>query len=180
MTILHTARLRLEPCNDTHLQGLFNVNRHAEVMRYITGRPDVLEDTQIMIDRVKARWAEFGFSWWCFIELATEEVIGAGCIQHLGRDPNNPLETGWRLRPDKWGQGFASEAAERMAAFAFDALQAPLLCAVCDPRNKASSHVMEKLGMQYRRNERWYDMDTAVYDMTRADWDARRNGGVSA
>jgi len=24
--------------------------------------------------------------------------------------------------------------------------------------------------MQYRRNERWYDMDTAVYDMTLADW----------
>lgn len=173
MTILHTARLRLEPCNDSHLQGFYNVNRHAEVMRYITGKPDSLADTQLMIDRVKARWAEFGFSWWCFIELATEEVIGAGCIQYLGRDSKNPLETGWRLRADKWGQGFASEAAQCMARFAFETLNAPLLCAVCDPRNTASSHVMVKLGMQYRRNERWYDMDTAVYDMTRADWDAR-------
>ncbi len=175
MTILTTARLRLEPCNDHHLQGLHVVNRDPEVMRYITGRPDTIEDTQTMIDRIKARWADTGYSWWCFIELASGEVIGAGCIQHLGRDRNNPLETGWRLRRDKWGQGYASEAAERMAGFAFETLKGDLLCAVCDPANTASSNVMKKLGMQYRRNERWYDMETAVYDMTLADWQSRRD-----
>jgi RimJ/RimL family protein N-acetyltransferase len=174
MTILTTLRLRLEPCNDSHLQGLHQVNLDPEVMRYITGRPDTLEDTQAMIDRIKARWADTGYSWWCFIELGLEEVIGAGCIQHLGCDRNNPLETGWRLRRDKWGQGFASEAAERMAAFAFETPKGELLCAVCDPANTASSNVMKKLGMQYRRNERWYGMETAVYDMTLADWRGRQ------
>jgi len=176
MTILTTARLRLEPCDDRHLQGLHQVNRDPDVMRYITGRPDTLEDTQAMIDRVKARWADTGYSWWCFIELASEEVIGAGCVQHLGRERSNPLETGWRLRRDKWGHGYASEAAQRMAAFAFETLKGELLCAVCDPANTASSNVMKKLGMQYRRNERWYDMDTAVYDMTLADWRVRQAG----
>jgi RimJ/RimL family protein N-acetyltransferase len=170
MTILTTARLRLEPCNDDHLQGLHQVNLDPEVMRYITGRPDTLADTQAMIDRVKARWADTGYSWWCFIELGTEELIGAGCIQHIGRDNKNPLEIGWRLRRDKWGQGFASEAAERMAAFAFETLKGDSLCAVCDPANTASSHVMKKLGMRYRGNERWYDMETAAYEMTREDW----------
>jgi len=32
---------------------------------------------------------------------------------------------------------------------------------------------MKKLGMQYRGQERWYDMDTAVYAMTREDWIAQ-------
>ncbi|HEX8954688.1 MAG TPA: GNAT family N-acetyltransferase [Burkholderiaceae bacterium] len=174
MTILTTARMRLEPINDSHLQGLHQVNRDPEVMRYITGRGDTLEDTQKMIDIVKERWATFGYSWWCFIELDSEEVIGAGCIQHLGRDRNNPLETGWRLRRDKWGQGFASEAAGRMAAFAFDTLKGGLLCAVCDPANTASSNVMKKLGMQYRGIERWYDLDMARYDMSLTDWLGRQ------
>ena len=101
MTILATARLRLEPCNDNHQQGLHRVNR----------------------------------------------------------DP---------------------EAAQRMAAFAFDTLKSGLLCAVCHPANTASSGVMKKLGMQYRRNERWYEMDTAVYDMTQADWQARQDGAMTA
>ncbi|MES2070120.1 MAG: GNAT family N-acetyltransferase [Pseudomonadota bacterium] len=173
MTILTTRRLRLEPLNDSHLDGLFELNRDPEVMRYITGKPNTREDTQAMIDLVKPRWVKYGFSWWGFIELGSQELIGAGCIQYLGRDPANPLETGWRLRRDKWGQGYASEAAQQMAAFAFETLDAELLCAVCHQDNTASAKVMQRLGMHYRGVERWYEMDTAVYDMTRADWEAR-------
>src|ERR1043165_6900547 len=131
MTSLTTARLRLEPMTDAHLHGLFEMNRDLDVMRYITGKPDTLEDTQAMIDRVKARWAEWGYSWWTFFEIDTGEIVGAGCIQHLGRDAANPHEIGWRLRRDRWNRGYGSEAARRMAAFAFDDLRAPQLVAVC-------------------------------------------------
>lgn len=174
MTILTTARLRLEPFNDHHFEGLFRMNSQPEVMRYITGRPDTPEDTRATIDRVKQRWLEYGFSWWSFIELDSNELIGAGCIQYLGRDPANPLEIGWRLRKDKWSQGFASEAARTMASFAFDTVGGDSLYAVCHPDNHASAHVMKKLGMQYRGIERWYDMDTAVYSIDRAGWVARQ------
>ena len=170
MTILTTARLRLEPFVDSHFDGLFRMNREPEVMRYITGKPDTPEDTLAMIERVKARWLEFGHSWWSFIELDSNEIIGAGCIQHLGRDPANPLEIGWRLRKDKWGVGYASEAARVMAAFAFNQLHTETLYAVCHQENLGSAHVMKKLGMQYRGIERWYDMDTAVYAMNREAW----------
>lgn len=174
MTILHTPRLRLEPLNDGHLDALFALNSDPEVMRYITGRPDTREDSADMVARVKARWAEFGFSWWAFIELATGELIGCGCIQHLGRDAANPLEIGWRLRRDRWHQGLASEAARRMTAFAFEDLAAPLLCAVCHPANSASSTVMQRLGMEYKTEQRWYEMDCSVYEITREAWLARQ------
>jgi RimJ/RimL family protein N-acetyltransferase len=175
MTILTTARLRLVPMADEHFDGLFAMNSEPEVMRYITGKPDAPEDTWAMIERVKARWAEWGYSWWSFIELETGMVVGAGCIQHLGRDAANPLEIGWRLRSDRWGRGYASEAAQHMAAFAFETVQAPLLTAVCDPANKASSHVMEKLGMRYRGIEPWYDRDWALYEMRADEWRSRQS-----
>jgi RimJ/RimL family protein N-acetyltransferase len=108
------------------------------------------------------------------IERATGQLIGAGAVQHLGRDPANPLELGWRLRQDKWGQGFASEAAQRMAEFAFDTLDGELLCAVCWPENRNSARVMEKLGMRYKGQEVWYERDTSVYQITRDEWYARR------
>jgi len=176
MTILTTERLRLVPFDDDHFEGLYDMNRDPEVMRYITGTPETPEYTREVIARVKARWAEWGYSWWSFFELdeAGERgaLVGAGCIQHLGRDKANPHETGWRLRRDRWGRGYASEAARAMAAFAFETVKAPELVAVCQPANTASSHVMEKLGMHYRGEQRWYDMDCAVYGMSSAQWRA--------
>ncbi|PTT82443.1 N-acetyltransferase, partial [Pelomonas sp. HMWF004] len=78
MTVLLTPRLRLEPLEDRHFSGLHELNRDPQVMRHITGRPDTPEDTQQMIDRVKSRWSEVGYSWWGFIRQADGELIGAG------------------------------------------------------------------------------------------------------
>lgn len=174
MTILTTERLSLQPMQDSHFDGLFEMNRDPEVMRYITGKPDTPEDTRAMIERVKERWATYGFSWWSWFERDSGLLVGAGCIQHLGRDPANPLETGWRLRRDRWGCGYASEAAQAMASFAFEQLQAASLCAVCQPANHGSAHVMKKLGMQYQGIEHWYDADLALYSMTREAWFSRQ------
>lgn len=173
MTILTTERLRLVPMADEHFDGLFAMNSDPAVMRYITGKPDTPDDTRAMIERVKERWALYGFSWWTFFERETDQIVGAGCVQHLGRDPANPHELGWRLRHDRWGKGYASEAALRMARFAFDDLDAPLVCAVCDPDNRASAHVMEKLGMSYVGLQTWYDMTCARYEIKRDQWLAR-------
>jgi len=172
MTTLNTPRLRLEPLEDRHFDGLHRLNSDPVVMRYITGRPDTPEDTRSMIERVKARWAEFGYSWWAFMRLEDGELVGTGCIQHLGRDPAGPLETGWRLRQDVWGQGYASEAARHMVGWAFATLRPERVCAVCQPENTASSAVMEKLGMTFTGLGRWYDMDCRRYDVTAAQWAA--------
>ncbi|MFZ6847853.1 GNAT family N-acetyltransferase [Undibacterium sp. RuRC25W] len=173
MTILTTKRLRLEPIADHHLEGLCKLNSDPLVMRYITGQAESREQTLEMIVRVKDRWAEFSHSWWSIFDIENNDLIGAGCIQHLGRDPANPLEVGWRLRPDKWAQGYASEAAQAMAAFAFNQLNADLLCAICIPENTASSHVMKKLGMTYKGIERWHDKDVAVYTISKDVWQHR-------
>lgn len=170
MTILTTARLRLEPFDERHFEGLHAMNRLIEVMRFISGQPETPEQTRAGIALVKGRWAQYGFSWWAFVEHDTGRVIGAGCIQYLGRDPANPHEIGWRLAPDKWGQGYASEAARAMAAFAFETLGAPLLCAVRHPENTDSAKVMDRLGMRYRGEETWYGGVHAVHEMTRAEW----------
>jgi RimJ/RimL family protein N-acetyltransferase len=170
MTTLLTPRLRLVPLDDSHFDALHRLNSDPVVMRYITGRPDTPEDTQSMIDRVKARWAEFGYSWWAFIRRDNDDLIGTGCIQHLNRDPAGPLETGWRLRQDAWGQGYASEAARHMVGWGFGTLKPELICAVCQPENTPSSTVMEKLGMHFVGLGRWYDMDCKRYDISAGQW----------
>jgi RimJ/RimL family protein N-acetyltransferase len=178
MTILTTARLRLEPFDDTHVDGLNAMNADEEVMRYITGRGETREETIASVERVKRRWIQCGFSWWSFIERASGELVGAGCIQHLRKhgtepDPAYPLEIGWRLRRDRWRQGLASEAAIAMARFAFDRLHAGVLYAICHPDNAASAGVMIKLGMRYRGIESWHQKQVATYEITSNEWNNR-------
>lgn len=173
MTVLTTERLILEPIHDRHFDGLQAMNRQPEVMRFLGGTPETPEQTRHMIERVKGRWAQYGFSWWAFIERESGRLVGAGCIQYLGRDPANPHEIGWRLVPEKWGQGLALEAARAMAGWAFEALGAPLLVAVCLPENANSAKVMHKLGMRYRGEETWYEGPHAVWEITGAAWRAR-------
>jgi RimJ/RimL family protein N-acetyltransferase len=180
VTTLHTARLRLEPFADGHLDGLSAMNQRPEVMRYITGVPESRAQTAAAIGRVQRCWAAWCTSWWAFIELEGGRVAGAGCIQHARRQAEppadlasvrgNPLEIGWRLHPDFWHRGLAVEAAQRMAAFAFDALAAEELIAVRDPDNAASARVMDRLGMRYRGLEVWYGELVATHALAREDW----------
>jgi RimJ/RimL family protein N-acetyltransferase len=178
--VLTTPRLRLEPCHPEHFGGLQALNADPVVMRYITGRPETPRETAAMIERVQARWAKWGYSWFSFIERDSGEVIGAGCIQNLRRsgtepDANCPLEIGWRLRQDRWHRGLAIEAAEAMATFAFDTLGAPTLYAVCDPDNPASLGVMRRLGMRERGLEHWYERPLTTCEITAAEWRARHS-----
>ncbi len=156
------------------------MNRKPEVMQFITGQPETREQTAAGIARVQRCWAALGTSWWAFIEPASGRVAGAGCIQYARRDPvmpsdlgslrSNPLEIGWRLHPDFWHLGLASEAAASMTAFAFDTLAAPEIIAVRHPDNIASKRVMDRLGMRYRGMETWYGESLATHALSREDW----------
>ena len=179
-TTLHTKRLRLEPFDESHLDGLSAMNSLPEVMRFVGGKTETREQTLSVITRVKRSWAAWGTSWWTFIETNSERVAGAGCIQYLRRDAlppedleslkGNPLEIGWRLHPDFWRQGLASEAARCMTAFAFNHFPIEELVAVRDPENADSGRVMDRLGMRQRGLEPWYGTAVVVHVISRAEW----------
>ena len=178
MTILTTERLRFEPFDERHLDGLQAMNGDPEVQRYLLGRPETPEETLASIGRVKARWATLGYSWWALIEhdgseRDSGELVGAGCIQHLGHDPANPHEIGWRLRRDRWGMGLASEAARELVRHGFEGLRVPLLCAIRHQDNVGSARVMDKLGMRYAGLQNWGGEDVAVHQLEREDWIGR-------
>ena len=173
MTVLTTDRLRLEPFAPVHFEAIHALNADPGVMRYITGRPETREETRQMFERVQARWKEWGYSWWAFVERSTGEVVGCGPIQHIERDARNPVEVGWRIRADRRRQGLALEAATAMARFAFEQVGVPELIAVCQQENTASEAVMRRLGMRLRGIEHWYEREVTTYAMSAQQWRQR-------
>lgn len=78
-------------------------------------------------------------------------IIGAqtmrDIVPHL---PQPAVEIGWRLPRHIHGQGLATEGARATVDFCFHQLNLPEVVAVTALGNRASRHVMEKLGMTHR------------------------------
>ncbi len=134
--------------------------------------PETVEGTKLFMERVQKRWSEQRFSWWAFIDRS-EDVVGCGPLQYIEGDPCKPHEIGWRVRRDRWGLGYAAEAAQAIRDYAFDQMRLPLALAVAKPANKASIRVMEKIGMRRRGIETHYGQPCVTFEATAS----RRHSG---
>jgi len=59
------------------------------------------------------------------------------------------VEIGWRLTRSAWGNGYATEAARAVLAFAFDELRLDEVISFTSTTNVASQRVMERIGMTH-------------------------------
>lgn len=88
-----------------------------------------------------------GLGYWSITAKAQPDRF-LGWVLLIPEDGTGPeIEVGWRLHPDYWGQGIASEAASVIIDHAFSGLELPCIVADIDARNLASRRLAEKLGM---------------------------------
>lgn len=164
-----TTRLRLEPFCQDHAAALNILDSDPSVMRFIgDGSTRTLDQTQAAIGRVQERWERLGYSWWTIFERATEDAIGAACLQHIANEDDAPLEIGWRLRPDKQGRGYATEAGRAILQFAFRKVGVEQILAVAHPDNVSSRKVMERLGMTHEGIQTHYGQPCIVFRIQRS------------
>jgi ribosomal-protein-alanine N-acetyltransferase len=163
MAILETPRLRLRPmvaADATPLLALFGDRR---VMKSFNAKPF----DRVAMDRWVAR------------NLTHQEVYGFGLFTIEERDSGTVIgdcglelmdlgaELGYDLRRDRWGRGFATEAASAVRDHAFGELGIDRLVSLIRVGNQASSRVAEKVGMR-----RAADLDRDgtrywIYEVTR-------------
>lgn len=59
------------------------------------------------------------------------------------------IEVGWRLAPEAWGHGYATEGAREAVRFGFERLGLAQIVSFTVPANVRSRAVMERLGMTH-------------------------------
>ena len=73
------------------------------------------------------------------------------------------LELAWQFAPDHWGNGYATEAAQVVAAWAFEE-SADELFAVMRPAQRARGEAAWRLGMEWvGETNKYYDLRLQVY-----------------
>jgi RimJ/RimL family protein N-acetyltransferase len=146
VTELVTERLILRPWRDADRAPFAAMNADREVMRYF---PSVLSraESDASFDRIVAAFDRDGFTFFAVDERAQSRFVGFVGIRTLGPDdPLHPgVEIGWRLVPDVWRRGYATEAARRSIALAWERGLRELVGSTA-ALNLPSQRVFAKLG----------------------------------
>jgi RimJ/RimL family protein N-acetyltransferase len=150
-TAVDTERLVLRRWRDEDAPALAAINSDPEVMRYIgAGRPLGRALSDELLERFEREWDERGFGLWAVEEAAAPGRLLGFCgltVPMFLPDVLPAVEVGWRLAPEAWGRGIATEAAQAALAFGFGALGMREIIAIVHPDNRRSVRVCEKLGM---------------------------------
>jgi ribosomal-protein-alanine N-acetyltransferase len=93
-----------------------------------------------------------GWGLWAVAEAGEGEppLIGMVGLHRVRAElPCAPaVEIGWRLHPDSWGRGYASEAAAASLRFGFEQARLTEIVAFTTTLNTRSQAVMERIGMR--------------------------------
>jgi RimJ/RimL family protein N-acetyltransferase len=148
ITELRTPRCLLRQWRGEDLAVWRAMNADPAVRQHF---PSVLSAEQAHAEAQRCRdaIAERGWGMWALEVPGVFDFAGFVGLNIPGYDaPWMPaVETGWRLRQDAWGQGYATEAAQAALRFAFETLQLAEVVALAVPDNAPSRRVMHKLGM---------------------------------
>lgn len=106
-------------------------------------------ESDAFLNRIEERFDEHGFGLWC-VEHDGEAIGFTGFMVPWFRDG---VEIGWRIRSERWGHGFATEAARACLDLGFTPVDEGGLgfdevVSFTAVTNLRSRRVMEKLGLE--------------------------------
>jgi len=146
---LRTGRLLLRPFEEADLVPFAALNIHPSVVEFLGSSPTRAE-SDAMVERFSAELEGEGWGLWA-IEVAGGPAFVGMCGLHaapraLACAP--AVEVGWRLHPDHWGNGYATEAGAASIRHGFDTAALPEIVSFTAVANLRSQAVMARLGLR--------------------------------
>jgi len=157
-----TERLQAERLTADHLPEVRRMNGDPAVMAHLWGVRSE-EQTAAYMDRNLRHWADHGFGLWILRERDGGDPVGRAVLRHLAIDDVDEVEVGYAFYQPYWGRGLATEIAARCVGLAEHELGLAAIVGLTDPANRASRHVLEKVGLTYERDCVHDDHLTALF-----------------
>lgn len=185
MILLETERLIIRNWQDEDRPFFHFINSDDRVMEFFPFRR-TREQADARMNEIAAGIVENGFGFACAALKSTDEPIGfIGLHRADHLDPHIPagsIEIGWRLAPQHWRKGYASEGARGWLKFGFEKLDLEEIVSIAVWNNLASIAVMQRIGMKpdpasdFNHPQAPVDQPdferVVVYRLSRTDWQA--------
>lgn len=135
------------------IPSMVAISADPEVMRYFP-KTATQKETEAFISRMQQQYSDKGYCYFAVELLATQKFIGFIGLSYQTYDaPFTPcVDIGWRLAPEAWGKGYATEGARACVDYARKSLAMETIYAVATQNNISSVKVMKKIGMQFEYN----------------------------
>ncbi len=150
--MLHGERVTLRPWRASDRDAFAEMNADPDVMRHFMA-PLTRTESDAFADRIVLRFEQQGWGRWALQtpqhEFAGFVGLGAMPVQVVRPDiAPDAQEIGWRLARTAWGQGYATEAAALVLAYAVQTLGWSQVLSLTAASNTASQAVMQRIGLQ--------------------------------
>jgi ribosomal-protein-alanine N-acetyltransferase len=147
---LETERLILRDFKNSDWEDLHVLYMKPETVKYNpSGYPENEEASKAIVAGWARQTGNASREAYTAAIISKTDLRFVGVISlDLGNHKYRKGEIWYKLLPDCWGQGLATEATKAMLAFGFEQLQLHRIESGCSIHNIASYKVIEKVGMK--------------------------------
>lgn len=158
--MLRTDRCILLPPQQQDYESLRDLYTNEEVRRHLGGPADEQVFRARFAARVSSRFAP---SYWVIRRASDNEFIGS--VSLATHHDGVSTEISYQLVPQWWGQGYGTEAVQRIIKHAFEDLGLTRLLAETQTANTASCRLLEKVGMRLEQTLERFGAEQAIYSI---------------
>lgn len=146
---LRTKRLLMSLITIADLENIHQLHSLPETDKFNTlGIPENISETEsIITEWIEKNHSERNGSLTFKIELLENEHFVGLISLNLGKPKFRIAEVWYKLHPDFWNKGYATESLNRILEFGFNELNLHRIEAGCAVDNIGSVRVLEKVGM---------------------------------
>lgn len=147
--LIETPRLYMREFTMDDALAVHEFGSNEEVTRYTgdAGSVESLQDAKKIIEKVwLAEYKKYGYARYALVHKSDDRVIGF-CGLKFEEEMGLP-DIGYRMLPEYWGRGLATEAARATLEYARTELGLGRIVGLAVVENVASNRVLEKIGMR--------------------------------
>ncbi|WP_257455551.1 GNAT family N-acetyltransferase [Archangium lipolyticum] len=160
-----TERLLLRRLQEGDLDAVFTLHADPETNRFNPSGPvRSMDAARELLTLWLGDWEHHGVGYWIVERRDVPgSVVGFGGVRHKELEGQRVLNLAYRLVPQGWGSGYATEMARRALELARKHIPDVPVVAIINLENVPSLRVAERLGMRRDRIIDYQGIPSAVY-----------------
>jgi RimJ/RimL family protein N-acetyltransferase len=162
-----TERLTLRPARLEDLDDLARVSSDPAVMRFSLYGPIDREKAREKLEEHLELFRTRGWGMHFLHSRDDGRFVGVCGMTLQEVDGIDEPEIGYRLMPEFWGKGLATEAVRAWVDHCFTELDLPRVIAIIEPENVGSIRVAEKSGLSFEKEIWKWERTVRIYTIAR-------------
>lgn len=151
---IETERLILREFIEDDVDGLFRLDSDPIVHKYLGNKPAKTKaESAKYIQDCKLKYPKHGMCRLAVIEKQSGYFIGWSGLRFIDdyvfNNQTNFYDVGYRLIPEYWNKGYATESGKASVNYGFNTLKLDTIYGITEIGNEASHKALLKIGLDY-------------------------------